>query len=400
MSQSKPVDFLVVGGGIVGLTIARAIMLKKLGTVAVLEKEPDIGQHSSGRNSGVLHAGFYYSSDSVKAKVCAEGSRRMFAYAEERGIRVLRTGKVVLPTEESADATKAMDVLKERAKANGIALEWIDAKQIAEIEPECRSMPRALYSPTTAVIDSKGVLKALVKDIGDVRTGAEVVSVDYKAGECVLQDGSRVQFGHLINAAGLHADRLSKAAGIGAYYRLLPFKGVYRKLTREAAARFRGSIYPVPDLNLPFLGVHVTRNIDGDVYLGPTAIPAFGRENYHGMQGIELGDAAAIVASLGSMLARNAQNMRHYVRQEMQKYGRTSFLRDVQKIAPTIRAEDMAETRKVGLRPQLYDRRTKKLEMDFVVERGPRSTHVLNAISPGFTSSFAFADYVLDKVNL
>lgn len=395
--NSSNADYLIVGGGIVGLALARELLERKWGSVRVLEKEPDIGVHSSGRNSGVLHAGFYYSSESVKAKVCADGARKLFEYAESRGIRVARTGKVVVPPVDSAEMDKAMDLLLQRAQRNGIELRNIDQKQLLEIEPFARPAPRALFSPNTAVIDSKAVLAELRREVGNVEFGAQVCAVDFARGVASTTDGRKFGFGRLINAAGLHADTISKLAGIGTHYRLLPFKGIYRKLRPEAAQRFRGSIYPVPDLNLPFLGVHVTRNIDGDVYLGPTAIPAFGRENYYGAKGVRAADAASISLSLSSMILRNSQNMRHYVVQEMRKYGRRSFLRDVQTIAPSIREEDMTETRKVGLRPQLFDVRTQKLEMDFVVEHGPRSTHILNAISPGFTSSFAFAKWVLDQ---
>jgi L-2-hydroxyglutarate oxidase LhgO len=205
-------------------------------------------------------------------------------------------------------------------------------------------------------------------------------------------------YGHLVNAAGLHADHVAHIMGVGLHYRILPFKGLYRKLKKDAAKRFNGSIYPVPDLRVPFLGVHVTRNIHDDVYVGPTAIPAFGRENYGMFEGVSLSEAPGIAWALGKMILKNKQGMRTMVGDEMSRYSASGFLQAAQACAPRLQASDFDNTGKVGLRAQLYDRNKGTLEMDFVVEPGPDSTHVLNAISPAFTSSLAFAEWIADKV--
>lgn len=398
-SSDRNYDFVIVGGGIVGLTVAREIAQRGKYSVAILEKEAQLGLHSSGRNSGVLHAGFYYSSESLKAKLCAKGSRLLFDFAQERGIAVKKTGKVVVAT--TPESIPQMQVLLDRAAANGIVLEKISLQRLRELEPEAFSLEAALYSPNTAVIDSKGVLNALASDLAKQNVtllkGSEVLRVDVR-GKRLLTRSETIGYGHLVNASGLHADRIAHQMGVGENYCILPFKGVYRKLTPEAAARFKGSIYPVPDLRVPFLGVHVTRNIFDDVYLGPTAIPAFGRENYGVFSGMSPWEAPLIAARLARMVAVNTQGMRNSIIDEMLRYTHSGFLKAAQAVAPGLRSSDLLPTGKVGLRAQLFDKRTAKLEMDFVVEEGPASTHVLNAISPAFSASFAFSGLIADTV--
>lgn len=392
-------DVLIVGGGIVGLTVARALLSRADLKLAILEKEPRLGVHASGRNSGVLHAGFYYSAESLKARLCSVGSRLMYEYAQEKGIPVRRTGKVVVV--ENKEGLPQVDILLERAKANGIRLEKIDLKQLHELEPEAVSFDCALHSPDTAVVDSIGVLESLSNDLEiagvDILKNHTLRSVSVKE-KVVLTDTKRIGFGQLINASGLHADRIAHMFGVGLNLSILPFKGLYKKLTSVAASRIRGSIYPVPDLRMPFLGVHLTKNINNEVYVGPTAIPAFGRENYSVFQGIEPLECLHIASGLVRMIASDSQGMRRLVKAEVSKYASQAFYQSVRKLAPGIRQEDILECDKVGLRAQLYNKTTNKLEMDFVIENGPNSLHILNAISPAFSSSFAFADMVSQRI--
>jgi L-2-hydroxyglutarate oxidase LhgO len=395
----KNFDFLIVGGGIIGLTVARELLLRGHQSIAILEKEPELGLHASGRNSGVLHAGFYYASDSLKAKLCAKGSKQMFDYAQAHQIPVLKTGKVVVAT--TPEVIPQMQVLLDRAKANGIALERIDLRQLRDLEPEAHSFDSALFSPNTAVIDSKFVMKKLSEDLIQqgvlILKNQEVQQVDREF-KSVTTRTDKFGFGHLVNCAGLHADRIAHLFGVGENFCILPFKGIYWKLTPESALRFKGSIYPVPDLRVPFLGVHVTKNIHGEVYLGPTAIPAFGRENYSIFKGIEPLEGAKILTRLARMILKNTQGMRGSVGEEMGRYSRNNFLHAAQGVAPGLQQSDLISQNKIGLRAQLFDTKAARLEMDFLIEKGPQSTHVLNAISPAFSASMAFSEVIVDAI--
>ena len=399
LSSSPAADFLVVGGGIVGLTIAREIALRRLGRVTVLEKEGGVGHHSSGRNSGVLHAGIYYGSDTLKARVCSQGSRMMQAYAEERKIPVRKSGKVIVAT--SSATVPQIDALLQRARASGIRAERISPEELARIEPCAATRSYALHSPDTAVIDSRPVLRELeeeLKRLGvTVRLDSQVVGVAVNR-QVVSTKHEKFSYGFLINAAGLHADRIAHQMGSGQRYDILPFKGLYRTLRGPTSQRFLGSIYPAPDPRLPFLGVHITTGVYGEVLVGPTAIPAFGRENYAWLEGMRATEAIRMLGTLSVMLGHNRQGLRRLVLEEARRYRKGAFLRAVRKLAPSVSANDIGPITKVGLRAQLVDRHSMSLVMDFVLEQGPASLHVLNAISPAFTSSFALAQMIVDRI--
>ncbi|MGK5082321.1 L-2-hydroxyglutarate oxidase [Bdellovibrionota bacterium FG-1] len=391
-------DFVIIGGGIVGLTLARELIKRGQKTIAILEKESKLGVHSSGRNSGVLHAGIYYVSDSLKAQVCSKGSAKMQEYAKERGIPCKKLGKVIVAQRE--DLIPQIDVLFERSKANGIRIEKIDEKQLRELEPEARTHGVALFSPDTAVIDSKAVLAALETEITsagvELIKDAEVIGIDSKSRQIFTKKGP-IAYGYFFNCAGLHADKVAHWVNVGKKYRILPFKGIYRKLSPASAAKFRSSIYPVPDLNVPFLGVHITRSVHDEVMVGPTAIPAFGRENYTGFRGTTPHELPIMAWDLMSMMAKNPGGFRKMVFDELGKYRSSGYLKCLRELSPSITSSDILHSGKVGLRAQLMDEEKMKLEMDFIIENGPDSTHVLNAISPAFTSSMAFAEVILEK---
>lgn len=391
-------DFVIIGGGIVGLTVARSLALKKTGTILLLDKEAFLGMHSSGRNSGVIHAGIYYTPESLKSKVCVEGSRLLAEYAREHAIPMIKTGKVIVAT--SASQSPGLEALYRRALANGVKIEKIDEARLKQLEPEARTAGEALYSPDTAVIDSKAVLKKMeaeISSLGVVIQKSSQALPNSKDRTVRLKDET-VSYGHLVNAAGLQADHIAHAMGAGLNYRILPFKGIYHSLKPEAAARIRGSIYPLPDVELPFLGVHVTRNVLGEVLLGPTAMPAFGRENYGIFDGMDLLESPRIARDLLRMVLKNQNGFRKLMVTEFGKYRRGGFLECVRELAPFVRLEDIVPSKKVGIRAQLADKATGKLEMDFVVESAKNSTHILNAVSPAFTSSLAFAEIVTSKI--
>ena len=391
-------DYIVVGAGIVGLSVAAELLKRQPGlSIAILDKEMQAGLHASGRNSGVLHSGIYYASDTMKAQVCAEGGRRMIEFAREENINFSQNGKVIVATSE--DQLPTVDRLLNNAANNNIPAERIDNKQLLEFEPYATpDSSAAIYCPTTAVIDSKAVVKRLEDKLKAQGVtflfNTEVLSY-VKQGKIETSHGS-LQYGFLYNCAGAYADKLAKLFGVAGDYELIPFKGIYWKLSEQTNHKIKGNIYPVPDVSLPFLGVHLTRVINGEVYIGPTAIPAFGRENYGYLSGIKPQEALRITINLTGMYLKNRNNFRSIVHLEMSKYWKYNFLAAGQKLMPSLSADDMVPTTKAGIRPQLVNVKTGSLEMDYIFESTPDSLHVLNAISPAFTSSFAFAEKIID----
>lgn len=397
--MTQAYDVVIVGAGIVGLSTAQELLRRKPGLqIAVLEKEPRAGVHASGRNSGVMHCGIYYGADTLKAKVCARGAARMAEFANEHGIAHNRSGKLVLAT-DAAQLPTVQRLLKNAAD-NGITALRFTPEQAAAIEPYAAPAVAAIYCPDTAVIDSASVvqkLKELLEGRGVVfHFGCEVKAMQ-PAAKKVSTNVGEFSYGYLFNCAGAYADTVARMFGLASDYALVPFKGIYWKLNAQTQHKVRANIYPVPDVGLPFLGVHLTRVISGDVYLGPTAIPAFGRENYHGLAGISPLETSRILAMLGGMYRRNQQNFRRLTHVEMGKYSKRRFYQTARKLMPSLQMEDMVPTKKAGIRPQLVNRKTGLLEMDYIFESTEDSLHVLNTISPAFTSAFAFAEMIVDR---
>lgn len=399
--MAEVIDHLVIGAGIVGLTCALELNRRSpRARIVLLEKEPEPGRHSSGRNSGVLHSGIYYPPQSLKAQVCTAGAREMADYCRTNGLALLQLGKLLVPIRAS-DGPQ-LDLLAERGAANGIAVERIDAAELARREPEARSATgEALFVAQTSVVDSAQILKQVVADVHaagiEVRCGGTLGAIEPSAG-AVEWAGTRFSAGHVLNAAGLHADTVAHRFGVGDDFALLPFKGLYWKLDPLAGIKLNHLVYPVPDLRVPFLGIHSTTSVDGTVYLGPTSVPAFGREHYRGMQGIERRELARIVIALGAQFASGRDGFRRLALQEGPRYLKSHFAAAARRLLPRVRTEHLVPTDKVGIRAQMLDRTTGRLVTDFVVRSGPRSTHVLNAISPAFTSAFPLARVICDAV--
>ncbi len=269
-------DFVICGSGIVGLTLARELVARGADSILIIEKEEKPGLHASGRNSGVLHAGIYYSPDSKRAHTCLAGNRLMKSYCREHGLPLLENGKVIVTS--APEQLPTLDELFRRAQAGGANVVMVDEKELAEIEPNARTVTRALHSRDTAVISPKAVLQSLREELtlsGRVRFsfGRRVLGRKPGASRTLLTCQGPVRYGFFINASGAHADKVAAYFDVGRKYRLLPFKGLYRQLKPERTELVRGSIYPVPDIRNPFLGVHFTRSVSGEVHIGPTAIP-------------------------------------------------------------------------------------------------------------------------------
>lgn len=391
-------DFVVVGAGIVGLSVAFELQKRYPGQrILVLEKENQLGCHASGRNSGVLHSGIYYSPQTLKAKMCARGANLMREFALQHRIPIEKRVKVIIPT--NAEELPVLDVLFENAKNNGVQVERLPEGDIKRLEPYSNPFQKGLYIRDTAVIDTKMVLEAISGSLHEkgveVEKGLKAIEIS-PVQKIVRTNDRQVGYGFLFNCAGAYADVLAHQTGVGRDYLLIPFKGMYYKLPQERAFMVKGNIYPVPNLRFPFLGVHFTRVISDQVYVGPTAIPCLGRENYRGFAGMRLWETAGIFWELTKLFIQNDNNFRGLVRSEIKNYVKSWYLQSARKLLPDLTIEDLTPTDKVGIRPQLVNIRTRKLELDFIIERADHSVHILNAISPAFTSAFAFAEYVVE----
>lgn len=398
-------DLLIVGGGIVGLCIAHQLLERDMaGSITVLDKEIKLGHHSSGRNSGVIHAGLYYKPSSLKAQVCVAGANRLKAWLRERNLPLNLCGKVIVPQRPELD--DQLDVLAERGRANGAQVEFLDETQLRELIPKARTASgRALWSPNTAVVKPMIVIRQLQHELE--QRGVRFLQnqshwkVEPQLQEIRLTNESSISYGHLINCTGLQADRVAHLFGVGRSYSLLPFKGLYWQLKQNCPIKLQTNLYPVPDLNVPFLGVHFTPSADPTqaVSLGPTATPAWGRENYQGLLDIEPAMAVSNLALLANQYLTNRNGFRRYVHEQAFLAFPPLLLKAAQQLIPAMRAEHLELSKKVGIRSQLFNHNTQQLEDDFLCLQGSSSTHVLNAISPAFTASFALADLILDKAS-
>src|SRR3990167_959931 len=382
-------DFAIVGAGIIGLSIARQLIHSHpAAKIVVLEKENRLGVHASGRNSGVLHSGIYYKNDSLKAKLCLDGSRAMAEYCDEHHLPIHRVGKIILPR-KSGDK-QSLDILYQRSINNGAKVHLIDGAEIRQLEPAIGvNAELALYSPETSIIDPKAILSYLHKELIKKKVvfhfNSYCTGIDVKR-KTLRFNQQQISYNHLFNAAGLYADNIARSCGLAHKYRMLPFKGIYYELAPEAPMRIKHLIYPVPDMNMPFLGVHFTKSISGQIYVGPTAIPAFGRENYTGFAGIEFKEIYSILSKLGRQYLFNRQGFRAYTHQEISQLFKSRFVASARLLIPSLNPENICKSVKVGIRAQLFDCRAKELVMDFLVKQTENATHVLNAVSPAFTS--------------
>lgn len=392
-------DLVIIGSGVVGLGIAKAWKDRNGNDrILILDKEPEIAFHSSGRNSGVLHAGFYYAPDSLKAQLTRNGNAALRAFCYEHNVPIRETGKVVVTKSESEIPT-LLDLYR-RGVVNGCELEVVDEAQLRELEPLARTVGKAIWSPLTAVSSPIGVTKALAAHVVDqgctLRLGVQVVRATQ--GEVRLSTGEVLRAGHIVNAAGLYADKVAHWFGVGEEYRMLPFKGLYLysdwpdgSLTRQ--------VYPVPDPRNPFLGVHVTVTVDGQVKIGPTAIPALKREDYGKPWDLDPKELIEIAKLYPRFLTSRNHNVAQLITSELPKYNKAYLVNQAKPLVPSINKRQFTERGRPGVRAQLLHIPTKSLEMDFLVKSGPGSTHMLNVVSPAWTSSLAVGAYTVEKIH-
>ena len=391
-------DYLIIGAGIIGLAIARELVSRfPSAKIILLEKEPDVAYHSSGRNSGVLHAGFYYTADSLKARFTRDGNQQIREYCHSHGLQINETKKVVVAKNESE--LPALFELEKRGKVNGVEVKIIDEKELADIDSNVKTFKHALWSPNTATVDPVEVNQAIKEELkkkGVQFFFGEGYAARTKGNNIRTTRGNIFTASKMINAAGLYADRVAKDFGYSKRYTIIPFKGIYLKYTGTKNP-VRTNVYPVPNLKNPFLGVHYTVTVDGHVKIGPTSMPAFWRENYKGLQSFRFGEMSSILTREAKLFLKNSFGFRSLAIDEVKKYNRKYFTGLAASMVRHLDRKGFTEWGRPGIRAQLLDVTTDELVMDFIVEGDSDSVHVLNAVSPAFTCSFPFAAHVVDK---
>ena len=348
----------------------------------------------------MLHAGFYYAADSLKARFTRDGNARLTSYCVERGLPINRCGKLVV-ARSPADLPGLAQLLA-RGRANGVTLDEVSAEEARELEPRVKTYERALFSPTTSSVDPLAVLESLVKDARDagitVMPGVAYLGRLDRASGAVRTSAGTMTVGYCVNAAGLYADHIAREWGFAERWGIVPFKGLYLS-SAPGSPPFRRHIYPVPELSRPFLGVHVTVAVDGTASLGPTAIPAFWREQYNGWSRFDASELAEILFRDARLFLRNAFGFRSLALDELRNYRPGRIVALAGEMAEGIRPADFPRWGHSGIRAQLVDIRENRLEMDFKYEGDHRSFHVLNAVSPGFTCALPFAAHLAEEID-
>lgn len=386
----------VIGAGIVGLAVG-AQLARRGDDVVVLEKEDRLTAHQTGRNSGVIHSGLYYQPGSLKATMSVAGSRSMLEYAKQHGVAVEQCGKLVVATTPAQ--VERLKALAERGRANGLEVQLLDSVEAKQHEPHVQCL-MALWVPTTGIIDYPGVSAALAAEIvaagGQVRTSSP--ALELKSGHdgvVVRTPGEDLHVDAVVACAGLHADRLALEAGIDPGARIIPFRGEYFHLAPSKSSLVQGLIYPVPDPSLPFLGVHLTRTVEGDVHVGPNAVLALAREGYR-RRDVAWRDVRSMLGWPGmwrlgrSYVGIGAKEMARSASKRL-------FARDLSQMVPGITAADLVPA-PAGVRAQAVARDGSMVD-DFLIRTGPRQVHVINAPSPAATCALEIARHIEKEVD-
>ncbi|HEX3243536.1 MAG TPA: L-2-hydroxyglutarate oxidase [Solirubrobacterales bacterium] len=391
-------DLAVVGGGILGTAVARELVIRHPDArVVVLEAEPRLGWHQTGRSSGVIHAGIYYEPGSLKARLCVEGARSLYAFCEEREIPHRRSGKLIVAVDEGE--VGRLDELERRGQANGVpGLRRLGPGEMAEIEPHARGVA-ALHSPATGVVDFVRVAEAFAED---VTTAGGSIHVDTRVTRAEPV-GGRIAIGHsrgvtsasaAVFCAGLWADRMAVACGAPAEPRIVPFRGGYMRLRPAQAELVRANVYPVPDPELPFLGAHLTRTLGGEVLVGPSALMVAARDAYR-LPTVRIRDLGQTLGWPGTWRMA-AGHWRAGLREMRNASSRRSFLAEAARLVPALQGA-RADAGPAGIRAQAVGRDGRLVD-DFVIHRTERAVHVRNAPSPAATSSLALAGLIADEL--
>jgi L-2-hydroxyglutarate oxidase LhgO len=399
MTENSEFDHVIIGAGIIGISIGIAILEQNSQKkVLIIDKEKTPGFHASGRNSGVIHAGFYYSPESLKAKFCRLGNIELKKFCKENGLKILETGKVVV-CQNYQDVARLED-LYERGISNGVDIEILNKSELSKIEPAAKTVEKFIWSPTTSVGNPKEIIKKLAekfvflggKFIFDVKS-----KLNYEKNEVVIKSNQgKFRSDSIINAAGAYASELAKQVGVGKELICLPFLGAYKKSDLKQTNP-RRLIYPVPNPVNPFLGVHTTNTLDNGIKIGPTAFPVIGKEQYKIRDGFSLAELNEFLRASKTLLSSNELDFFKLALEEGKKLLKKPLLKRAKGLTNTLAENENWRSHPAGIRAQLVNTRTKSLEMDYIVKTEKNVVHILNAVSPGWTSAIPFARWIVEN---
>ena len=399
MVINKDYDHIIIGAGIIGISLGLALLERNPSRkVLIIDKENKPGVHASGRNSGVLHAGFYYSPDSLKAKFCRLGNLELRKFCKENNLRILETGKVVV-CQDKQDVLR-LEELYRRGVENGVDIELLNFQELNRIEPAAQTIDKFIWSPTTAVGSPKDIIEKLSEKF--LKSGGKLlfnqkVKLIKKNNEVLIQTKSANYFAKaIINSAGAYAAELAKQVNVGREYVCMPFLGAYKK-TNLLSQNPKRLVYPVPNPVNPFLGVHTTITLNNELKIGPTAFPVIGKEQYKAIDGFSFKDLAEFLSSSRALLRSNSVNLLGLAQEEVLKLFTKPLLKRTQKLSDSLQINKNWVKHPSGIRAQIINTKTKTIEMDYIVESDKNVVHVLNAVSPGWTSSLPFARWVVEN---
>jgi L-2-hydroxyglutarate oxidase len=399
MNNSEKYDYTIIGAGIVGIAIGIALLEKNSKKkVAIVDKELQPGVHASGRNSGVLHAGFYYSPDSLKAKFCKVGNQELSEYCKKNNLPFKNIGKVVV-TKDSSEIGRLRDLF-ERGLKNGINLELLPQKELDKIEPSANTSQEFIWSPTTSIADPKLVNLSLADkfiNLGGVFYFDQKAKLVEKNGVVELVLNSKTfPTETIINSSGAAAAMLAKQVGVGKEFVCLPFLGSYWRSKQNSQTPTK-LIYPVPNPVNPFLGVHTTNTLSGDIKLGPTAFPVIGKEQYKLTEGFNFNELREFIVASKSMMKSKSMDFRSLAFTELLKQFKFKVVSNSKYLSDTIKLNNGWEKYPAGIRAQIVNLENNSLEMDYIVRSDKNVVHVLNAVSPGWTSALPFGRWVVEN---
>ena len=399
MLVNKEYDQIIIGAGIVGISLGLALLERDPNRkVLIIDKEEKPGIHASGRNSGVLHAGFYYSPDSLKAKFCRLGNLELRKFCKENNLQILETGKVVV-CQDKKDVAR-LEELYRKGVANGVNIEILDSKDLEKIEPAAQSVDKFIWSPTTAVGNPRDVIKKLAEEFtkssGSFSFNTQVELIEKDNEVLVMTKHETYSAKSIINSAGAYAADLAKQVNVGTEYVCLPFLGAYKK-SKLLPINPKRLVYPVPNPVNPFLGVHTTITLNNEIKIGPTAFPVIGKEQYKLMDGFNLKDLVQFFTSSKALLKSDSVDLLGLAKEEALKLFKKPLLNRTRKLSNSLDSNTDWVKYPSGIRAQIINTNTKAIEMDYIVKSDKNVVHILNAVSPGWTSAIPFARWVVEN---
>ena len=399
MTELENYDYVIIGAGIIGISLGIELLTQKpTKKILIIDKETRPGVHASGRNSGVLHAGFYYSPDSLKAKFCKQGNLELKKFCNTNNLEVKETGKVVV-CQDKNDVTRLMNLF-ERGIANGVEIELLESKELSRIEPAAQTVDKFIWSPTTAVGDPKEIIKKLAEKFtkmgGLFRFNSRVKLIN-KSNEVLIEgDGYILSATSIINSAGAYASELAKQVGVGQEYVCLPFLGAYRK-SEFVAGNPKRLVYPVPNPINPFLGVHTTNTLSDEIKIGPTAFPVIGKEQYKFLDGFNAKELRDFYLATKTLLKSDSVNILELAKSEGIKLFKRPLIKKAKRLTNALDLNQKWKNYPAGIRAQIVNLDTKVIEMDYIVKSDKNAVHILNAVSPGWTSSIPFSRWIVEN---